>query len=416
MSFFSNNVLKIKPADDLIYIIKENHTSPIVSLFFLFLGGIRIENKKNSGIINFTQKMLLKGTTNRTSSQIAKELELLGGFIFPFTTKDYIGISLSILAKNFNKGIEILADLILNSVIPDDEFKIEQKNILEAIERKKDDSLAYCLELNDKIFFRNHPYNFPMLGDPENIAGFKPSDLRNWYKNDHFRGKGIISIVGDISTQKTIEILSETFLPIPKTKGINLPKTLDFDFIPQKNEIKHFHKKRQAVVSQGFKAPSLRNNSFFTFEIIQHLLCGMGSRLFIELRDKKGLGYITSASYDSYVQLGNIKTIVGTSFDKIEEVITSVIEEVNKIKNEKVQEEELSRTKKYIYGLYQINSQRNSSQAFKYAYYELMGMGFRMADLYPGRIQKITSEQILESANMFLDTENYSLSILSPES
>lgn len=394
-------------------ITKENHSTPIVSFCAFFSGGVRAEKKELNGISHLTQRMLLKGTKTRSAEEIARRLEYLGATFTPFTAKDTFGCSMNVLSKHFEEGLEIFADCILNPVFFAEEVEKERKNILLEIAQKKDESFSYCLELCEEALFDGHPYGFPVLGREASVSSLKRGDLVRWHEELYHPSRMVIALVGDIRRREVEKKIMERFYYLQKSekkvKFLPPPPPLKKEKI-----LKETREKRQVVFSLGFQAPSVNDKDYFAFDVLTHVLAGMGSRLFIELRDKKGLAYSVSASYDARADAGVFKSFIGTSVEQKDKAHEAMLAELEKIKMKKVPSEELERAKKYMLGLYEISLQRNQSQACRYAYLELLGGGYEMLERYPLRIKEVTSEEVLEAAEKYIDTKKFAKSILLP--
>ncbi|MCL5774397.1 MAG: insulinase family protein [Firmicutes bacterium] len=394
-------------------ITKENHSTPIVSFCAFFAGGVRAEKKEFSGISHFTQRMLLKGTKTKSAEEIARRIEYMGATFTPFTAKDTFGCSMNVLAKHFDEGLEIFADCILNPAFSAGEVEKERKNILLEIARKKDESFSCCLELCEEALFDGHPYGFPVMGKEKSISSIKKGELVKWHEELYHPSRMVIALVGDLKRREVEKKIIEKFysLPKPEKKVKFLPPPPPLKKARILNETSE---KRQVVFSLGFQAPSVNDKDYFAFDVLTHVLAGMGSRLFIELRDKKGLAYSVSASYDARADVGVFKSFIGTSVEQKDKAHEAMLAELEKIRRKKVPADELERAKKYMLGLYEISLQKNQSQACRYAYMELLGGGYEILERYPLRIKEVTSEEVLEAARKYIDTQNFAKAILMP--
>jgi zinc protease len=396
------------------FIIKENHSTPIISLYAEFLGGVRMERAHLSGITNLMQRLLLKGTQNRSAEEIANQLEFLGTTIFPFTGKDIFGMSMSILSRHFSKGLEIFTDCMLNPIFDENEVEKEKCNILLEIEKKKDDNLGYCFEMCEGLLFRRHPYRLPLLGLENTVQRLTRQDLVAWHRRYYNPERMVVSMVGDIKARDAYRLLQNAFGGFrTKRAPLFLPHR-EPPLVSPRSRLKK-REKRQVVISLGFFAPPLLSDEMYVFDVLNHVLAGMGSRLFIELRDKKGLAYVVSSSYDPRLDSGVFRAYIGTSLEQKDGAVEALLEELRKIRDRRVPDEELSRTKRYMLGLNEISLQRNSSQASRYAYYELTGLGYEALHRYAQRIKKVTAKQLQEVARRYIDVDNYALALVIPK-
>lgn len=390
-------------------IVKENHSTPLVSLAMYMRGGVRAENEENQGITNFTQRTIMKGTQTRNAEQIASGLEFLGAQMSPFTGKDVFGATLTALSKHFAEALVIYADCILRALMSSDEVDKERHIIITDIEKKKDDTLSYCLELCERALFEGHPYRFPIAGREDTLRLLGPDALKDWHRLFYRADSMVIALVGDLPASHAKDMLAEVFADLPPGKNSRLPTDAREERLCTVRELVEVSDKRQVAVALGFHGPAFGDPDYYAFDVLDHVLSGMGSRLFIELRDKQGLGYMVNCHFDSRRDVGAFKIYIGTSEDRRERSRQAMLEELDRLRRQPVSADELERTQQYMLGLHEIALQRNGAQASRLAYYEIMGPGWRLLDEYPQRILSVTSEDVQNAARRYLDVEHYAI-------
>lgn len=402
--------IKLKNGGTLV--VQENHSTPQAAVSVFFKGGLRSESASNSGITNFVQRLMLKGTKKFTAFDVAKKLEFIGARLSFFTRKDLLGLRLKVLSRYLEDALHILAEVILNPSFEEGRLEKERKNILTDIKLNQDDSIAYTMELCEEMLFPEHPYRLPVLGRKESLEKIDRKKILNWYKSLYKSGNMAISAVGDLKLEKVIDLF-EKMPPFQGKEKTSFPLNMEFT-LSEKREIEVLRDKKQVALAIGFLSPSIRSKDFPAFEVLNHILSGMGSRLFIEVRDKKGLAYVINSQYDPRVDIGAFRIYVGCSFKQKEKAHDTILEEIEKIREEIVGQEELARAKKYLLGIRDIEMQRNSSVASLYAYYELVGLGWKMTYDFEEKIKSITAKKIKSIAERYLDTKNYAFSMLVP--
>jgi zinc protease len=389
-------------------IVKENHSTPIVSLSAYVRGGLRAESDADQGITNFMQRLLMKGTQSRSAEQVASELEFIGATMSPFTGKDVFGATLSCLSKHFKHALEVYADCLTRARFGPDEVEKERKIILADIDKRRDDTLGYCLDLCESVLFERHPYRYPIHGRETSVRNIDVAALGAWHARFYSPQQMVLALVGDVQADHAVNMLLEAFGDFT-SRSVDLPLLLPERPLHSTREISERRDKRQVAVAIGFQAPAFGTHEYFAFDVLEHVLSGMGSRLFIELRDKQGLGYVVNCSYDARLDMGSFRIYIGTSEDRRERARVAMLEELKKLTEQKVGREELSRTRQYMLGLYEIALQRNGAQASRLAYYHIMGAGYQLLDEYPRAIKKVTSQNVLEVARTYLDVDHYAL-------
>lgn len=394
-------------------ILKENHSTPIVAFTAYVRGGSAAEDGTNRGIANYVQRMLMKGTPSRTAERTALDLEFLGSRMSPFTGKDVSGATMSCLSRHFEPALAVFADCLLCAAMPEIEVDRERHVIVQEIRQKRDDPLAYCLELCEGALFQQHPYAFAISGAEDVVGRLTAPALREWHARFNRPEQMAIAVVGDFHAARAREMLSAAFGGIASSDGrvwgTDAPAPLQA--ITERVEI---CEKRQAAIALGFQAPPFGVDDFYAFDVLEHVLSGMGSRLFIELRDKQGLGYIVNCQYDARRLAGGFKIYMSTSEDRCDRARQSMLVQLVRLRDEAVSDEELARTKQYMMGLFEIAMQRHAAQASRLAYYAIMGLSWRLLDEYPRRIQRVTSEEVMSAARRYIDLDAYAVAQIVP--
>ncbi|MFH1453496.1 MAG: pitrilysin family protein [Armatimonadota bacterium] len=407
-------VKKRKLPNGIRLILTEDHSSPIISVSLYANGGTRYETFNNAGVSHFCQEMLLKGTNGRNNIKLSKDLEFLGADIEPFTSKDSMGLSMNILSRNFIEGFDIFLDVVASPAFKQDEIEKTRKIILANIYNSMDNVTEFCKDECDKALFQNHPYSMLISGSFESVARINRRNLVNWHKNFYSPDNLVISIVGDFKTEYVEEHIVEK-LKMTKLRNVERPASPFAELPIGKRQVIIERDKKQVVMCLGFFAPDINSDDYPAFEVLEHLLSGMSSRLFIELRDNYGLAYMVDADYEAYLDTGVFKVFLGTSPDKLELAESILIQELNKLKYKELTNKELETYKRYLLGLKSIQEQRKASKASDYAYHELVGRGFNYSCEFSAAVNKITPRHIREIADKYIDMENCAFAVIKPK-
>lgn len=399
----------IEASSGLRMIFKENHSTPIVSLVAYVRGGVFAECERHQGITAFMQRVLMKGTSGRDAEAVAVELESLGASMSPFTGKDVFGASLTTLARHFPKALDVFADCLLRPAMPAEAVSRECRLIVSDLERRKDDSLSYCLERCEEVLFEGHPYRFPISGRAASLGNITPEDLCAWHAELYRSDRMVLALVGDFETARAHALLLDAFGGLPPAAR-PLPSYGSCPRLDGLREIAETRDKRQVAVALGFHAPPFGHADYPAFDVLDHLLSGMGSRLFIELRDKQGLGYVVSSHFDSRVDVGSFKVYLATSEERRERARQALLEQLARLREEPIDDEEMARTREYMRGLHEIALQRNGAQASRLAWYEAMGAGWRQMDNYPALVEQVSVSDVGRVARTYLDPERHAVS------
>ncbi|MGH9391500.1 MAG: M16 family metallopeptidase, partial [Vicinamibacteria bacterium] len=287
-------------ANGLRLVVRENHAVPTVAVRVAMLGGILTETPELNGIAEFTAGMLTRGTESRSAFQIAKDIEGIAGSLDGFAGRNTIGASGDVLAKDLDKGLELLADILLHPAFGQDEIERERRDLLAAIARREDDLARFAFENFAASLYERHPYRLPQLGTAETVGSVKRENLVNYLERHRVPENIVVSVVGDVDPKTVLAKIDSAFgglaaAPFRREKS---PTESPLE----KPRVKTVHRTReQAHLVLGFPGTTVRSDDRFALEVLNTILSGQGGRLFIELRDKQSLAYsVTSLSVEGY--------------------------------------------------------------------------------------------------------------------
>jgi len=394
-------------------VLKEDHSTPIVSCCLYLPGGGRDETVRTAGLTVFAQRLLLKGTGSLTAEEVVRKLESMGANITPFAGKDFVGCTLTCLRKHWDASLGLLVECLADPAFRSEEVEMERQNLLVELREHRDNPLPYALERSEEALFRGHFYGLPQMGEEESLSGVTRDQLVKWHSSTYLTGDAVISVVGDISSDTVIRQVSERFRALPRgqgTRGNGRPPSS----MKKQQVVRESRDKRQCVIVMAFQAPRQVSDDNLPFEVMQHVLAGMGSRLFIELRDRQGLAYVVSSRYEGRRLAGAFKAFIGTSPEKEKVAFKAMQAELGKIYEKKVPGGELARAKRLAQGLHLIGMQRNLVQASRYGYYEAVGLGYKAVDRYPEMIGKISADDVQKVAAKYLEGGACSTVVVTP--
>ncbi|MCX7918792.1 MAG: insulinase family protein [bacterium] len=408
-------IKKVILPSGLTVLIKENHDLPLVSIRLVFKGGVVYETDQNNGICNLLQRMLLKGTKNRTAEQIAESIAQVGGKIDTYSGNNSFGVTIDILKDDLSLGLDILSDIVLNPIFPESALEIERQHVLAAIRSQEDDVFPAAMKLLRETLFTVHPYRRLTIGTESTVATITRNDIIQFYKQLCVPKNAVLAIFGDISTETVLNQIQKVF------------ESFDTPIIPYREEITESpitairtttktKEKQQTVILIGYHGIKITDPRRYTSEVMNAILSGQGSRLFDTIREKQGLAYYVGMIPVLGLDPGMYIFYVGTETDKIEIAIKSILAEIERIKSEDVTDEELIRAKKELIGNKAIDTQTNSAQAFESALDELYGLGYDNLDQYAMRINAVTKDDIRKLANDLFKPNAYALVVVKPKS
>ena len=288
--------------------------------------GSRNENKKENGIAHFLEHMAFKGTEKRTALQIAEEIENVGGFINAYTSREITCYYAKVLKEHLSLAVDILSDIISNSIFNENEIEIEKGVIIQEIGQMKDTPDDVIFELLQKEAFSDTELGRSILGTVENINSFKRKNFLDFIENNYFSEKIVICAAGNLK-HKDLCNLASSLKNIQKAKNQTKRNRIEF----KGGETRVLKELEQAHFAVGFEAPNLKSQKLFAGKVFSVIMGGgMSSRLFQEIREKRGLCYSIGTSFDCYLDNGIFLSYAGTSGEKIKELSEVIAQEFKK--------------------------------------------------------------------------------------
>ena len=370
----------------------------------------RLEGR--AGVTTLITRLLTQGTKTRSAEELAKELDNYAIELSVDARSDYIRIKFLCLNEDFEKGLEILSDIIKNSTF--DEFEKEVGKFEGELVAELD---SPRVKVSDNYFgamFKEHPYGYTNSKILENLPNITKEEVLGGYRNILETGKKVVSVVGDIDFEVVEALLSRYIGDLPQSAEINTVSEVAPLTSPEYVEVIKKDAK-QAHIIKGWIVASYDSEDYAPLLLLNVILgaSGLSSRLFLELREKKGLAYVVRSSYETFAQCADFYIYIATEPKNIEVSLNGFKEEIDKIKSELVSEEELTNAKNNLYGKWAFSLETNNSQALSHAGYGIFGLGFDFNKKIREKVDAVTPQQIKDCANKYF-TENSVLSILKP--
>jgi zinc protease len=393
-------------------IVRENRNLPLIAVRSASLGGSRFETLKSAGISRLAALLASKGTISRTARELAEETENISGHLDGYAGRNLIGVQGSFLSENMTEGFDLFFDMLLHPSFPEEELRKEKGHIYTALRNEKDSLAGIAMKKFLNALYPHHPYGFPALGTAESIRPLTRESLLRLHQQTIRPDNLVISVVGDVSAEDIRERFTEKLKNWRAKKGRSVSLKVSAPTSPK--EIITKRKKLQAHIVYGFLGTTFLHPDRYPLEVLNFILAGQGGRLFLELRDKQGLAYAVSSSTHEGIEPGYFAVYMGTDPVKLDTALAGIKEELAKIGQTLVSEEELDRAKRFIIGNYELDLQRNEAVAGLLAFDEIYGLGREELTRYPERIERVTRQDILRVAKKYLRPEASVLSVIRP--
>lgn len=405
---------KIQLKNGATMILIENHSLPIIAVNAAALGGLRYETKSNNGVSALMARLLTKGTTQRSAVSIAKEMERLAGHIEGVSGRNIVGLKCEFLSEHLHDGLTLFADVLTHPAFSSQQVAKEKRHTLKVIKDQED--ILSTLVFNEflKRLFPRHPYGLRMLGSKESVRRLGPADIKRFHTKVARASGVVITIAGDFNPAEVEKLANELLVDLPKGRP-TVPKIKPEPRPTEPRSSQIIKKeKQQAHIMLGFMGTTFTSADRYAMTVLNNILAGQGGRLFLTLRDKMSLAYAVSLVNQAGIDPGCFAVYIGTDPGKVDTAIGAINRELEHVCQERVSPQELERSKQFLVGTYELDTQRNSSLANIYVLNELYGLGLGEFERYPQQILKVTRDDVLRAAKRHIDLKAYTLAVVKP--
>jgi zinc protease len=363
------------------------------------LGGARDEPASSAGLTSLLVRTAIKGTTNRTTSQIAEEAELLGGSVGGSAGSESFGWSISVPARHAAAAIELLSDVAQRATIPADALETERALALADLTALRDDMYRYPVRLATGAAFAGHPYGVPATGDETTLPGLTVEQVRDWHRARVLDAPAVIAIVGDAHPAELAGLAAGTFGEL--RGGASLPVAVP-DWPSGVVQRVEQREKAQTALALMFPGPARTDDARFATAMIAGVASGLGGRFFDELRDKQSLGYTVHAFASERALAGAFVAYIATSPEKEEVARRGLLAEFGKLRDEPVTAKELEQAQTYAVGVHAIRQQSGGAVLADMVDAWLFG---RLEELeeFDARVRAVTAHGMRQIARAYFD-------------
>jgi zinc protease len=395
---------KVLP-NHLVLLVSEEHSLPFVTFQLLIDSGSRRDPSGQEGLAYLTARGLLLGTSKRTVNRINEELDFMGASLNASAGRDYATLSLRILRKDLDKGVDLFMETLTQPTFPQEEIKREVEKTLAAIQSEEDDPGEVAEKEFQKILFLKGPYGHPVEGTKESLPRLKRESLLKFYRTYYHPNNCILTIVGDVNADE----VNKKILPrLTKWSMAEIPKEPYLPTFPEERKTVKINRGiTQANIILGHRGISRDNPDFYTLTVMNYILGGGGfaSRLVEEIRNKRGLAYSVDSFFDAGRYPGSFQIILQTKNSSTREAISLALQQMERIRKEPVSEKDLEGAKKYLIGSFPMRLDTQSKMANFVTQVEYYGLGLDYPEKYPSLIQSVSKEDVLRVAQKYLFPE-----------
>jgi predicted Zn-dependent peptidase len=391
--------------------MKETQT---VTVLMMTGTGSRYETRKENGLAHFLEHMFFKGTTKRPSAlHISEELDAIGGDYNAYTSKDRTGYYAKVDAKHASVALDVVSDIFLNSTIDADEIERERGAILQEMNMYEDSPRRKVGDVFEELLYGDTPLGWDIIGTKENIKSLKRTDFVRYLKKHYVAGNVVVGVAGKFEPKKMRADIETLF------KNIRVGEKSSYKTMKESQSkpavLTKYKKTDQTHLILGARAFDFNHPDKYALSVLATILGGnMSSRLFLSVRERKGLAYSVSTFTDTMPDVGYLATQCGVEHGNLKETVTTILEEYKRIKEELVPEKELSKAKEYIKGTSVMGLESSDEVVSFLADQELIKGEIKLLDEIFEKIDAVTSEDVIRVAKEIFQEKKLNLAIIGP--
>ncbi len=387
--------------------------APTVTALFVVKTGSKYETKSNNGLSHFLEHMFFKGTSHRPNTlSISSELDSLGGEYNAFTSKELTGYWIKVAANKLKPALNILSDMLLNSLFDAQEIEREKGVIIEELNMYKDNPLMHIEDVLEACLYGDTSAGWDTIGTKKNIQNFKRQDFIDYF-NTQYGAQSIYLILAGGIKESDKKFITKILNKFPRNDWKNKSKVKEKQIKAQINTA--FKKTDQVNLSLGVRTYPINHKEEFNLRLLAVILGGsMSSRLFINLRERNGLAYYVRTSTEFYSDSGYLTTQAGVTKDKAEKAIQIILNEYKKLRTELVKESELKRAKDLLQGKSLIQLEASDNLANWYAQQIITRNEVWNPKKFLDQIKKVTALDLRRTAKKIFVEERLNLALIGP--
>jgi predicted Zn-dependent peptidase len=392
----------------------EMHDHRSVSIGIWVENGSRHESDAENGISHFIEHLLFKGTERRSAAQIAEEMDAVGGVINAFTSKEHTCYYAKVLDENLPLAIDLLSDIFLHSSFDSDEIERERSVILQEISQAEDTPDDYVHDLFSLDFFKDHPIARPICGRETTVNRFTRDKFMSFFKARYQPRRVTVAAAGNISHAALVTEMAARLGQVAD-RGTKPGELLEGERKPEMGSgvFPHCKELEQVHLCLGMAAIAQADPQRYPAYVLNTLLGGgMSSRLFQEIREKRGKAYSVYSFSSAYNDVGYLGVYAGTSLEATEEVIELILVELNKLAKDGISADELRRTQGQLVGSMMLGLESTDSWMSHVARNEIYYGRMVPTDEICQSIRAVTRDDVVALANRLFRPEAMTLTLL----
>ncbi|PAW76363.1 MAG: hypothetical protein B9S32_15435 [Verrucomicrobia bacterium Tous-C9LFEB] len=394
------------------------HTTelPLVSFRATFgYGGLLSEPKELAGINRLAAQLLTKGTKHRTSEQLARDVEALGGALASDSGNNSALVGIELLAQDWKCGAEILLEILTEPAFSEAELLTEKRKQLAAIKTETDHPMALARNLVRAALYPNHPYATPALGTPETVEAITTADIERYVRDNFLTQNLIFGVAGPVDPADLQKVTATPLSRLAPAQATATEAAPAFRTLTEPVRMEKFVPKEQAVLHIAYPSAPLRSPDLLPLSLIEEALSDLGSRLFIKIREELGLAYFVGASQFLAISGGYFFFYVGTDPKKRTQIEEALRREIAILAEFGLTTTELNRARSKMLSQEKIDAQNASHVLYGSSLDELYGLGYDFNTKRRQRLTDLSLDEVNAIAKKYFTTQGCIIATVSPQ-
>jgi zinc protease len=391
-------ITKVRLGNGLTVLLKRNATVPIVDFQVFGLGGQLFEPADQSGISNFTMALLTKGTKQRSKRQIAETVEQLGGHLSSGSGKNTYYVSLSLLKEDYETGLGLLADLLMNPSFPQTEIDKQRQDTLLSIRRLDEDWQSEVERLFRRHYYGAHPYGRDLIGTEASVKEMNRSGIQTFYEGMVMPNNAVMAVFGDIDPGELVSKVESIFGTWHRGKPFRPKEQKVAARLAADTSVQKKTDKVSAAIFVGTNGMTVKDADRAVLDVIDAVLSGIGypsGWLQEALRGgDRSLVYVVHGFPSYGLDGGYFGVVAQTTMSNYRKVVEIILDKLEKIQREPIAPGELEAAKNMCITMHEMGLESNGAQASSAAVNEVLGLGFDWDSSYPESIGGVSAEDV----------------------
>ena len=380
-----------------------------------FVGiGSRGEQPRTNGLSHYIEHMLFKGTERRpTAPDISQAIEGAGGSLNAYTTREMTCYWNNMPFEAAETGMDVVADMIQNALLDQEEIDRERTVVQQEIRRSHDSPGAWVGELLGRAVFGDQPVGWPVAGTVETVEEMQRPDFVEHITGHYTASNAVLSVAGNIEHDFVVELASRMFTDLPQRESAKMPSAQAG--LPEERIIIEQREIEQTNLALSTQTFGRRDPDRYALDVMNTVLGrGMSSRLFKEVRERRGLAYSVSSSASRLVDIGSLTVSAGVTRDHQEEALEVILKELDQLTEELVPQDELQRSIDYVAGSLRLSQETAMSIGQRMGNQLLMDGELESIDEQVAGIRAVTAEDVRNVAKRVIGPREFAMAVVGP--